>query len=386
MNLTKFVGSLYASAITSEDSNKVLGPGSIYTALLLVLAGAEDVTRNQLLNAMGISQDANNEDIHSKAFNLYLKDFNNKVADGPELTSCNRIYVKENFPIHKTYKDHLETKYNVVAKNVDFATNSDEIACEANSLVDETTNGKIKNIVKPQDFDANTVMLLINAIYFKGNWEKCFDGELTELQDFHKLDSSVVQVHFMTDPKNRKIGFMEFDGYRVAYLPFKNSKMRMAFILPELKNGLPNLVAKLFREDSNFAEFQDILNHSTDPTTQEVKVIIPRFEIGSTVRLNEPLQKMGVTNAFSMNDADFTRLHAENQRGIYVAKAVHKAFLKVDETGAEAAAATGIVMQSRCLRIPIEFVADHPFLVVIINEQNAPLFIGQICDPTKNEE
>ncbi|KAL3318353.1 hypothetical protein Ciccas_002991 [Cichlidogyrus casuarinus] len=224
MNLTKFVGSLYANT-SCKEVNKVLGPGSIYSALLLVLAGADGDTRAELLQAMGIHPDASNDEIHSKASDLFLKEFNKKETSGPELVNANRIYVQNDFPISETYLNHLRSKYQVEAKN---------------------------------------------------------------------------------------------------------------------------------------------------------------FEISSTFDLNETLPKMGVKEAFMKGRANFSKVHANGAQSLFISKVLHKAYLKADEEGAEAAAATAVScnLSSRIESTPL--VVDRPFLVLIINEQKVPLFMGAVYDPSAN--
>ncbi|KAL3309446.1 hypothetical protein Ciccas_012008 [Cichlidogyrus casuarinus] len=381
MDLTKFVGSLYANA-SCKETNKVLGPASVYSALLLVLAGADGETRAELLNAMGIHSDAGNDAIHAKAFDLFLKDFNKNEADGPELVSANRVYVQKDFAINQTYLNHLKTKYQVEASNVDFGGNAKAVANQANAFVEETTRGKITEIVQPENLNALTVLLLINAMYFKGLWNEMFEERFTEDEEFHRIGSSAVKVPFMKDTSERKIGFQRFADFQVLYLPFKNTGIKMAIVLPDEKGGLIKMTENLFSGD--YKDFQEILNHSTDWAGHEYILHLPKFEISSTFDLNETLSKMGVKLAFLKGQADLSRINANGARNLFISKVLHKAYLKADEKGAEAAAVTACDVQIECAMIspPRIITVDHPFLVVIINEQKVPLFIGEVRDPS----
>ncbi|KAL3307576.1 hypothetical protein Ciccas_013907 [Cichlidogyrus casuarinus] len=218
-------------------------------------------------------------------------------------------------------------------------------------------------------------------MYFKGLWNQMFVEGFTVNKEFHRMDSSVVRVPFMRDRSKRKMGYQRFVDFAVFYLPFKNTGIKMAIVLPDEKCGLIKMTENLFSGD--YKDFQEILNHSTDCDGHEYLLQLPKFEISSTFDLNETLPKMGVKQAFVEGKANLSRINANGARNLFISKVLHKAYLKADEKGAEAAAVTACIVQRQCREIPVQnVIVDHPFLVVIINKQNVPLFIGEVRDPS----
>ncbi|KAL3308536.1 Serpin peptidase inhibitor, clade B (Ovalbumin), member [Cichlidogyrus casuarinus] len=154
----------------------------------------------------------------------------------------------------------------------------------------------------------------------------------------------------------------------------------MAIVLPNEKDGLIKMTENLFKGD--YKDFQEILNHSTDWAGHIDLLHLPKFEISSTFDLNETLSKMGVKQAFIEGKANLSKAHADGAHHLFISQVLHKAYLKADEKGAEAAAVTACALQIQCAMDPIPIIVDHPFLVVIINEQKVPLFIGEVRDPS----
>jgi len=218
-------------------------------------------------------------------------------------------------------------------------------------------------------------LVLTNAIYFKGSWVDPFDKRYTQADTFHVTSSQSVQAPFM----RRSGGYRYYDGgtFQAIDLPYKGNDLSMIVLLPKKTGGLAAL------EDSftsaSVAKWIEKLEYAN-----RVILDLPRFTLTQAFELNRPLAAMGMAQAFTAQ-ADFSGM--TGKRGFMISAAVHKAFVDVNETGTEAAAATGIAMAATAMRQeppPIIFKADHPFLFLIRDAKSGSiLFLGRVVDPTK---
>lgn len=197
--------------------------------------------------------------------------------------AANKVYVMKNFSVKKSFQDVATKSFASEAQTLDFSHNT-EAAGTINGWVEEHTNNKIKDLIKADSLDADTRMVLVNAIYFKGFWTYQFDPKNTFKAPFYLNDVDSVQVDFMKIKKNFKYGFLENLDATALELPYKDSDISMLIILPNKKTGLSALESKLHTID--FAEL------SNQMYSQEVNVEIPKFKIEFDIELNEPLKKV----------------------------------------------------------------------------------------------
>jgi len=259
-----------------------------------------------------------------------------------------------------------------------------EVTSEVNSWVEKKTNGLIKEVITPGSVDRKTLLILANALYFKGAWEEKFDASKTEEDDFHLLNGSSVQVPFMTSKERQLVS--AFDGFKVLRLPYKRGKVlkdkrrfSMYVFLPDSKDGLPALVEKVGSE-SGFLD-----RHIPYKMKKVGDFMIPRFNISFGFEASNVLKGLGLVLPFS-TEADLTEM--VGRRGFNVSRIFHKSFIEVNEEGTEAAACSvKIAMMSGCRlssikEDKIDFVADHPFLFLIREDTSETvLFIGRVLNP-----
>jgi len=213
----------------------------------------------------------------------------------------------------------------------------------------------------------------VNAIYFKGDWLHAFNKAKTTDAPFQCLEKTV-SVPMMT-MKPERFGYLENDCFQCLELPYQGEEVSMLIILPRKDDGLSHI------EECFSAEK---LEACTTPLRKtRVDVHLPRFKTESTFSLNEPLAALGLTDAFNPQLADFSGI--SGARGLFIAAAMHKAFVEVNEKGTEAAAATGITTGITSIPMPPKiFRADHPFIFLIRdNASEKILFMGRMCDPSK---
>jgi serpin B len=232
-----------------------------------------------------------------------------------------------------------------------------------NSWVDEKTHGKIKKIF--EELDPATELVITNAIYFKGIWEEPFEKTKTTVGDFHVGIDNAVKVPMMQS-KTTFPNVAVNDLVQIVELPYEGENFSMLILLPRNVDGMKSLEESLSADNLN--------KWKGELKKMKTKVYMPKFKLETKYDLKSILQEMGIHDAF--HDADFTGIA---NSGLYIEKAVHKAFVEVNEEGTEAAAATGISMfQSG----PFEFTVDRPFIFIIQdNETGSILFIGKVVNP-----
>ena len=235
-----------------------------------------------------------------------------------------------------------------------------------NDWVEEKTEGKIEDLIPQGMIDPSTVLVLTNAIYFKGDWASQFPKDQTRDASF-RVSTGVTR----TVPMMSQVGefpLATVDGLQVLGLPYRGQDIQMFVLLPSADDGLADLEARLTAENLD--------RWLSAAQKNEVSVRLPRFRVTSEFSLKDQLSALGMPTAFGA--ADFSGM-AEG-RDLQISEVVHKAFVAVDEEGTEAAAATGVIIRETSM--PPEFVADHPFLFLVRDEvTGSVLFLGRMVEP-----
>jgi len=255
---------------------------------------------------------------------------------------------------------------------VDFYNEYEKARILINEWVENETNGKIKDLIPRGVIDPATVMVLTNAIYFRSEWARTFDENLTKDLDFHPEDGRIVSVPMMISRGEESIyNYTEKDGVQVLELPYSGVDLSMLVLLP--KDGdLDSLI--------NGLSWEMIQGMREDLEEMEVEVTFPKFRLSNKYFMRETLIDMGMKTAFDPS-ADFTGMLPEP---IWIDQVIHQGFIEVDEEGTEAAAATAVVMKNYSMEPESEiFRADHPFLFIIQERDTGNiLFLGKVSDPT----
>ncbi|XP_037825430.1 serine protease inhibitor 42Dd isoform X1 [Lucilia sericata] len=338
--------------------NIVFSPFSIQTCLALAFAGAEGETADEIANAMRFVSNFPPE--VAETFQFVLE----KYKDSDLLKIANKVYVQEGKSLKADYATATKEQYHAEAEEINFG--ECEAAAEAiNSWVENKTNGKITNLVTPGNFNALTRLVLLNALHFKGDWEKKFDESHTQEDDFWIAEEQAVKVNYMNQKAKFGYGYFEELNCQALEMPYKDSDLSMFVLLPNEREGLKDLAEKL--QDINLVDLADQMN------TEEVVVKFPKFKVDYSVELCNVLKELGITKAFG-GEANFSNI-LESPEDLYVSNVFHKACIEVNEEGCEAAAATSMIMMTRMMMMPLQFQADRPFLYMIWNKKNI-LFAG----------
>jgi serpin B len=262
--------------------------------------------------------------------------------------------------------------YHAELAEVDFASQPEAGRARINLWVEQETHEKIRDLVPPDAIRPETVLVLTNAIYFKGDWSHPFSKAATKDEPFHVSGEQTIQVPLMH--RTDDLRFAAIDALQVLELKYGKGELSALFLLPEAIDGLPALEAKLNHEN---------LSHWTSALARrKVDVFLPRFKLSSEFSLREVLAAMGMTHAFD-NQADFSGI--STQEKLSISAVLHKAFVDLNEEGTEAAAATAVVMRMEAAMLPkppVVFRADHPFLFLIVdNQTRSILFLGRVTSP-----
>ena len=341
---------------SNKGKNIMVSPLSIYHILSLTTNGAENKTLKEMLQTLCHENKAemNKE---NKAVSSVIEKFKSIEMANAVFT---RFKPESSFlDMIKEYKAKLD-----LLKDVE----------QVNKWCSDATHKKIPEII--DSLSENDLMVLINAIYFKGVWLKIFEKEKTYLKTFMNFNEKPIETYFMNITE--KFDYFENDDIQAISLNYHDDNMKAFIILPKKEE------INLYIKNLTTEKYTEILK-----SLENKKVIfsLPKFEIEFGAELKPNFISLGMIEAFT-DSADFSSMKKENN--IKIGRIIHKTFIKVDEEGTEAAAATAVVMRMKCIRPmndPIMNV-DHPFLF-IIRADNLPqghdiLFISKV-ESLKNE-
>ncbi|XP_059901806.1 leukocyte elastase inhibitor-like isoform X5 [Gadus macrocephalus] len=330
-----------------------------------------------LLKRMALQHQKSEEDINA-SFSKLLSELNKPDALY-SLSLANRLYGEKTFQFVQGFLDETRKYYQADLQSVDFKAKAEEARVEINTWVEKQTQDKIKDLLVPGVVDSLTRLVLVNAIYFKGKWDKQFKEEATKETAFKLNKNDTKKVKMMYHKARFPLAFIPEANCQILELPYEGKELSMLICLPmEIEDGttgLEKLEAMLTYE--TFMEW-------TRPDRmgrREVKVGLPRFKMTQTYDMKDLLVSMGMVDAFDQGLSDFSGMSSAND--LVLSKVVHKAFVEVNEEGTEAAAATaaGIMVGCSMMKTP-QFVADHPFLFFIRhNPSKSILFAGRHSSP-----
>jgi serpin B len=354
----------------SSRGNLFFSPYSISTALAMAYGGARGQTKEQMLSALHFTPHDQN---FCPAFGSLQKQLvQDDKSRGYRLFLANALWSQKGEPFLKEFLDLTQNYYGAELHQLDFVNETERSRKTINSWVEEKTRNKIENLIPSGGVDKYSVMVLTNAIYFKGEWKTKFGWWKTKNADFTVSASQKVKVPFMHLKENFK--YCEDANLQVLEMPYKSDEISMIVILPRDTEGI--------REVENAFSFEFLNLLLTKMHKGKVDIYFPKFKMTwGTFCLNNSLASLGMTDAFNPKKADFSGMNVVG--GIWISDVFHKAFIEVNEEGTEAAAATGIGL-AKSRTILHEFRADHPFIFIIKdNHSGSILFMGRLMNPAE---
>ncbi|XP_072366037.1 leukocyte elastase inhibitor-like isoform X1 [Scyliorhinus torazame] len=369
----KFAVDLFKQ-LNKDDTNGniFVSPFSISAALAMVYLGAKGNTAAQMAEVLAFDKV---QDLHSEFQKLQATI--NQPSANYLLKLANRLYGAKTYTFLEDFIVSTLKYYQAELAAVDFVSASEEARQQINSWTEAQTEGKIKNLLAEGTVDGLTKLVLVNAIYFKGNWERKFQEQNTYEGEFRINQNETKPVQMMRQKAKFNMAYISEIKAKVLELPYVQSELSMIVLLPDRddnSDGLQNLQNRL-----TFDKLMDWTNPEK-MDNMEVKVVLPKFRLEEKYDLKSTLTLMGMADAFSQSQANFSGMAEKND--LVLSKVVHKAFVEVNEEGTEAAAATAAIVMLRCAMVTPEFVADHPFLFFIRhNKTRSILFFGKLASP-----
>jgi len=359
--------------LRNANGNIFFSPYSISSALAMTYAGTRENTEKQMAATLHFS--LSQEQLHPTFAKLAKKLNEIKLKSNIRLSVANSLWPQQDYKFLTEYMWLLKRHYGVSVSMVNYKCCWDSTRIKINSWVEEQTQNKIKDLIKPGILDSLTRLVLVNAIYFLGDWAKPFNIDHTKVDTFFVSSEKYVFTPMMRQ-KNR-FRYAELDSFQILELPYIGNDLSMLIMLPKENDGINSLEISFNSE--NLKKWETFL------TNQKVIVHLPKFKISAQFMLKDKLISMGMVDAFDQFKANFAGMIGIHD-SLYINAVIHKAFIDVNEKGTEAAASSAVaVFEPTSVEPPSPiFRVDHPFLVLIReNHTGSILFLGKVSDPTE---
>ncbi len=369
--------------------NIFFSPFSISTAVGMTYEGADKNTAKEMQEVFYFPiDDTTRQSSFAKLFNS----LNESAAKGDyKLSVANALWNEKTYEFKQSFYDIIDNYYYGKSTPVDFKNAPEEQRQLINKWVEEQTQQKIKELLpsQPPSIKSDTRMVLVNAIYFKGDWLSKFKAENTVDSEFLVSADKTVTTKMMQ--QTEKFNYYSDSQFQYLQLPYKGEDLSMVLLLPKgiETDCAPNTdcidepvrIVYDFNIPSaeTFALVKDKMNET------KLTVSLPKFKFTAKYQMKQDLEQMGVREAFT-DFANFSKMDEANF--VKIGEIYHKAFIEVNEEGTEAAAATGVVMvEKTAIEMPQIFNANHPFAFYIQdNKTGEILFLGKMLDPTQEGE
>jgi serine protease inhibitor len=359
---------------TLPDRNVVLSPVSAALNLSMVLNGAEGQTKEEMLKALSLN---GSEIAAINTANAQLLKALGAQTNGVTLSVADSLWVdSRRAMLRPDYMKQMQASYAAEVQGLDFS--NPNAARQINGWASRATQGKIPKVVN--QIDPTEVLLLLNAVYFKGQWTHKFDKTKTQQRDFRLADGTTKQVPRMA--QSGRFDYFETPEMQAIRLPFGDGDLVMEVLLPAQSSNLTALEAQLTAE--HWKEWRSRYSK------REGTIELPRFELQSKYKLNGPLESLGMKRAFDASDAQLTGMllpaQGRSELGrVSISAVLQSTYWKVDEEGSEAAAVTSTQIRATAVQrpaAPFHMVVDRPFFGAIVDQRSGVLlFVGGIYDP-----
>ncbi|XP_049866109.1 alaserpin-like isoform X2 [Pectinophora gossypiella] len=346
----RLTAKMFAEVVkTKPNESIVLSAFSVLTPLALLSQAAVGPSHDELLRAIGMPSDETTKQVFGQV-NKKLRS-----VKGVELKQANRLYIPKSYKLNEDYEAIARDVFDSEVKNVDFSKNV-ETAKEINTWVESQTNNRIKDLVKARSLTSDTKVVLVNAIYFKGQWKEKFNPNDTVDRDFHVTKDKTIKVPTMYKKANFLYSECKDLDAKFLRLPYVGDEASMLIILPNQVDGLAALEEKLKDPEA-------ITRATSDMFEREVEVRLPKFKIETEINLKDVLKAIDVNMLFDFTKAKLNKL-LKGENDLFVSDAIQKAFIEVNEEGAEAAAANEFIAVAAAPLLPVRpliFTVDRPF-------------------------
>ena len=366
--------------LRAQPGNLAIAPASIALAFGMTEAGARGDTRAEMRRVLHSSLAP---DRQAAALGALSARWNGPLGDGVTARTANRLFGHQRFPFEAPFVALTSSTFAAPLERVDFAQ-SEPVRQRINGWVAEQTMDKIRDLLPPAALDADTRLVLVNAMYLHAPWATPFPTSETRDETFFVGGSVATPAPAMS--LDAHLTFATGRGFRAVELPYRGAELAMDILLPDARDGLAALEAGLTVERLE-STFQAL-------APAHILLRLPRFRVAAgSFSLRESFAALGLNLPFASGAADFTGIASARAGAdrLFIADAFHKVVVEVGEAGTEAAAATAVTMSfhsaPRRSAPPTRFVVDHPFVFVIRDlRTGAVLFLGRVLDPRPGEQ
>lgn len=356
---------LLTEASKDAQGNVFISPISLFMALSMIYNGADGETKEEIAKVLHVEgMDVTELNRANASIMSKLQNDSKQV----QLNIANSIWLKDDFHFQPDFSQNNSDYFNAEIQEIDI--NNSNSSAAINNWIKQSTNEKINKIVE-NPLKADLVAMLINAIYFKGDWTHKFDKEQTQKQSFRLKDGTKKGVPLMA--LNEKLAYFENDKFQAISLPYGNETMSMKVFLPKENSSIEELEGMLTVDSWKQWNSAFIKQIGT--------ILLPKFQMEFEVLLNDTLKNLGMTTAFE-NNANFAKMIQENN-SLFISEVKQKTLIDVNEEGTEAAAVTSVsIAETSAPAESFYMKVSRPFFIAITEDNTgAILFMGSISNP-----
>lgn len=361
------------SQMRSTSGNLTISPISVSSALAMTYGGAKGYTSAEMAKVMHIDHLDVDVMVEYRKILMSLQ-----TSPGVKLRIANRLFGETHYRFRQDYLNLVQETFGAEAERLDFSNDPEASRVFINAWIAGQTDNFVRDLLPAGSIDKTTTMVLTNAVYFLASWMTKFDKDLTYPLAFKLTNSDTSKAMMML--RNDKHRYGRVDDTQILELPYTGDNLSMLIALPLQVDGIYELERSL--------NLDKLSAWRRAVSTKKVDVHLPRFKIdpATSMDLVTPLSNLGMEDAFTL-DANFTGMAPESSEPLHISSVNHKTFIRTDEDGTEAAAATATSM-TRSMDmsdIPVRFRADHPFMFFVQDDSSgAVLFMGRVADPSKS--
>jgi len=364
----------------SIEENIFISPSSIYHTLMLAYFGSLGETQKELETSLGFGNLTKSEVLKTYMFDRAYQAVRERTAGlGYTFKHANKLYFEQDLKLNECLRLALADQIELV----DFKKSPEETRISMNKWVEDATQGRIQDLIPQGYVDYSTRASIVNAAYFKGQWQSQFKPKDTKFGNFYITRDQIRMVKFMVQKGSFNYYVSEELQAHVLEMPYEGDHVSMVVILPPWKDdSLQETVRRMTPET-----LQGVMGEIQTGfyKVEKLDVLLPKFSIAGDLELLEPLSSLGINSLFGgrSNLTGFMDQYGDAEDSISLDSAKHKSFIEVNEEGSEAAAATALLgFRSARPLFHSEFKADHPFLFLIYDKQvDTILFFGVYQHP-----
>ncbi len=363
---------LFNYVAMGSRENMMLSPISVHVALSMLLNGSAGETKAQIQEMLGFESNLSIQDINQAYTDLRLQLL--KADNRVQLSLANAVFSRQGFPVKQTFIDAMKNEFHATVESLDF--NSASSLSRINNWASDNTNGKIPKVL--DELHPESVLILMNALYFKGIWSTEFVKSETKSLPFHLNETITVQVPTMSSEIQAKV--VNAPTFTAVEIPYGRKNFTMVVLIPKSQLSEENsLLEAVGLTPDSWLTLTAELN--AQESWQTIQLFLPKFKFSFEQELNDALAHLGMRDAFSPSLADLSEI--TNQQLLFVSLVKQNTFVETNEEGTEAAAVTTIDIRVTSVPDgPPTIRVDRPFLFGIREQtSNSLLFMGQVVNP-----